>query len=70
MRRFHLQRDADESGVSGTGCVAEGVVFSSGVAVLVWTVIAASVAIYPSVKALERVHGHNGKTRIIWLDAT
>ena len=35
-RIFHLLRLADESGVSGTGRVAEGVIFSNGWVALVW----------------------------------
>ena len=34
MRTFEMTRKADESGVSGTGKVAEGVVFESGYTVL------------------------------------
>ena len=36
MRRFELHRDHDVSGVSGTGLVAEGALFSDGVAVVRW----------------------------------
>jgi len=37
MRRtFVLHRDEDVSGVSGTGVVAEGVVFSDGAVVVRW----------------------------------
>ena len=35
-RRFELHRDDDVSGVSGTGVVAEGVLFSSGRVALEW----------------------------------
>ena len=30
MRRFYLQRDEDATGISGTGKVAEGILFSTG----------------------------------------
>ncbi len=36
MKQFHLVRTEDESGVSGTGYVAEGVIFSNGWCVLRW----------------------------------
>jgi hypothetical protein len=36
MRQFHLVRTEDISGVSGTGHIAEGVVFSNGWCVLRW----------------------------------
>lgn len=63
---FYLERDEDESGVSGTGVVAEGVVFSDGTAVLRWrTKPYASTAIYGSLAELEHIHGHGGKTRVV-----
>lgn len=36
MRSFEMTRKADESGVSGTGKVLEGVVFSDGPCVIRW----------------------------------
>lgn len=36
MRRFTMRREQDVSGVSGTGIVLEGVLFSSGVVVVHW----------------------------------
>jgi hypothetical protein len=69
MRRFYLVRDEDISGVSGCGVVAEGVCFSTGRAVLVWVTVYRSVAIYDSMECLVSIHGHDGKTRIVWLDA-
>jgi hypothetical protein len=68
MHRFRLIRDEDVSGVSGTGAVAEGVVFSSGKVVLAWCSEYRSVTVYDNVADLERVHGHEGRTRIEWLD--
>ena len=37
MRTFEMFRGADESGVSGTGKVLEGCVFTDGTVVLRWT---------------------------------
>ncbi len=65
MRPFWLQRVEDESGVSGVGLVAEGVVFSSGWCALTWLTGHKSVAFYPSLEEIEAIHGHNGKTKII-----
>lgn len=62
---FHLERDVDESGISGAGIVAEGVVFSNGKAVLSWLTDYTSVAIYENIEHLEAIHGHAGKTRIV-----
>jgi hypothetical protein len=36
MRRFVMHRQHDASGVSGTGLVLEGVLFSTGVVVIHW----------------------------------
>jgi len=70
VRGFLLQRDEDETGVSGTGCVAEGVLFSDGMVALRWVVGEhRSTVIWQSMEAVETIHGHNGKTRVVWLDA-
>lgn len=66
MRNFWLQRIEDESGVSGVGKVAEGVQFSNGKCVLAWLTQFQSVAVYDSIEELENIHGHNGKTVVVW----
>ena len=38
MRLWTMYRHADESGVSGTGIVAQGVVFANGMACIQWLV--------------------------------
>jgi hypothetical protein len=63
---FHLLRLADESGVSGIGWVAEGAVFSNGWVVLVWPTGTPSLNFYESIEAVEAVHGHGGRTRIVF----
>lgn len=68
MRRFHLLRQEDETGVSGTGIIAEGVVFTDGQVVLRWMTQYKSTAVYNSIKEVEKIHGHNGLTKIIWRD--
>jgi hypothetical protein len=68
MRRFLMDRDVDVSGMSGTGIVAEGVVFSDGTAVLRWVTEHTSTAIYPNIGELITIHGHDGTTRLTWLD--
>jgi hypothetical protein len=64
--RFHLHRREDESGVSGTGVVADGVQLSDGRCVLHWLTAVSSVAIYNSIEDLMAIHGHNGKTIVQW----
>jgi len=62
---FHLERDEDETGVSGTGAVAEGIVFSNGKVVMSWLTEHTSIAVYENMNHLEAIHGHNGKTRVV-----
>jgi hypothetical protein len=68
MRRFHLLRDEDETGVSGKGVVAEGCVFTDGVTVIRWHGATPSTVVHDSITAVEKIHGHGGKTKIIWKD--
>jgi hypothetical protein len=72
-RAFSMVRGADESGVSGTGKVLEGAVFSDDTTVVRWLTkdMPSSTAIYPSYKAFTRIHidSHpNNKTRVVWHD--
>jgi hypothetical protein len=68
--RFVLLRDEDVSGVSGTGVVAEGVVFSDGIAVLRWRGQWPTSVVFHErgLEAVREVHGHGGKTRVVVLD--
>lgn len=69
MKRFVLQRLEDETGVSGIGIVAEGVQFTNGTCVLIWlTEIRSIAAIYESIDIVNKLHGHDGKTFIEWID--
>lgn len=68
MRRFVLNRVEDETGISGTGVVAEGVVFSDGTAALRWKSEFRSTAVYASMSDVEAIHGHGGKTLIVYFD--
>ena len=65
-RKFKLVRDDDETGISGTGVVAEGIEFSNGMCAMCWLTAMHSVAVYPNVRQLEAIHGHNGRARIVF----
>ena len=65
IRTFHLQRLEDETGVSGTGRVAEGVIFTNGWVAMAWLTAHTSIAFYPSLREVEAIHGHNGKTLVV-----
>ncbi len=69
-RPFILQRDADVTGVSGTGVVAEGVEFTGGVVALRWLSAWPTSVVFHDrgMAAVVAVHGHNGATRVVWLD--
>jgi len=65
-RIFDLVRHRDETGVSGTGKVAEGVLFADGQCVMRWCTSTRSTAIYETIADLIRIHGHNGATQVRW----
>ncbi|MET9517454.1 hypothetical protein [Streptomyces sp. NPDC002994] len=67
-RRFTLVRNIDETGVSGTGVIVEGLEFTDGTVALRWLTGTTSTAIYASMRDVETIHGHGGKTRIVWID--
>lgn len=73
VKIFTMKRLEDETGVSGTGVVLEGVEFSNGHVVVNWMSAkhpeANSIAIFDSWAAFEEVHitPHPGnKTEITW----
>ena len=76
-RLFTLERRIDETGVSGTGRVLDGVVFHTGQVVICWRTDTrpdepgfSSLAIYPSWDAFLHVHVHphpRGSTEIRFL---
>lgn len=68
MRRFTLLREEDETGTSGTGLVAEGVEFTSGWCALTWLTPYGCVTFYENLKVLDHLHGHHGKTHVVFLD--
>jgi hypothetical protein len=67
LRVFQLLRDEDPSGVSGVGRVAVGVVFPSGKIVLEWLGSHSTLGIYDDLRRVEHIHGHGGKTRIVFM---
>jgi len=70
MKQFHLERKEDETGVSGTGKVAEGVIFGNGKVAMNWisdntNIDASSLGIYDSIDDVRKIHGHEGKTEVV-----
>lgn len=68
MRRFELVRDEDVSGVSGVGVVAKGVEFDDGLCVMRWCSTKTSTAIYNTWTELLDIHGHEGRTKLRFID--
>jgi hypothetical protein len=64
---FQLDRIEDKSGVSGTGIVADGVVFPDGTVALRWRGETRSTVIYDNLADVLKIHGHGGSTRIKYL---
>jgi hypothetical protein len=67
-RRFYIQRDVDVTGASGTGRVADGVLWSDGSASVRWRGEHASVVFWDRFESALWVHLHGGASRIVWLD--
>jgi hypothetical protein len=67
-RRFHLERLADVSGQTGVGTVAEGVLFPCGKVALCWATPPHAVGVYERIADVERVHGHQGRTLVVFQD--
>ncbi len=58
MRRFTMGRQFDVSGVSGTGIVLEGVLFSTGVVVIHWLTPPprGSISVFDSLEQFLSIH--------------
>lgn len=65
-RKFKMIRNEDETGISGTGIVAEGIEFSNGICAICWLTPMSSVAIYQNSCQLEAIHGHGGRTTLVF----
>jgi hypothetical protein len=74
IRTFEVIRQEDESGVSGVGLVAEGVIFSDGTCITRWVSHISpgrSTVVWDSYGAFSAVHisSHpNNKTQVIFND--
>jgi hypothetical protein len=62
---YELHRDEDISGISGSGHVADAVVFHNGKCVVSWRGPKASIVVYDSLEDAKAIHGHNGSTRFV-----
>jgi hypothetical protein len=67
-RLFKLWRTVDVSGVSGVGWIAEGMVTTVGKVLMIWYGYGAGTETYDSVDQMMYVHGHGGKTKMVYDD--
>src|SRR3954466_732748 len=65
MKLFHFYRIKDQSGVSGTGAVVEGVQFTNGWCALRWISNKSSICFYRSIEEVKQIHSHGGRTEIV-----
>lgn len=76
---FILRRNVDDTQVSGTGVVAEGIRFSDGTVALRWLEVPRdsfshkrgvrpTTALHESIESVIALHGHKGATVVEWLD--
>ena len=66
MTKFWLQRNVDVTGISGTGIVAEGVVFTDGTAVMHWLSKESTLTTFSGgLEQIERLHGHGGASVLV-----
>lgn len=71
-RLFALHRSEDVNGSSGTGLVAYGVKWPNGQVVTWWVASKVNVhqlTLWDGLTELLRVHGHSGRTSVVWLSA-
>ena len=67
-RAFVLVREEDLTGISGEGIVAGGVEFPDGTVVLRWYSDWPTSVVFHErgIESVEAVHGHGGKTKVVW----
>ena len=73
MKTFKLKRNFDESGISGTGIVLEGAVFTDGTCVIRWCTpnTPPTTGVYDTFEHFMKIHVDShpaNKTEIIWDD--
>jgi hypothetical protein len=72
MRPFELVRTEDVTGVSGTGVVAEGIIFKDGQVAMRWCTEDGdgtagglnSTVIHENINNVIEIHGHEGRTKV------
>lgn len=70
---FRMIRRNDETGISGNGCVLEGVLFSTGKVVVNWLSDKGSVVVWDSLEDFLDIHINShpaNRSLLVWSDGT
>lgn len=67
-RRFQLIRHVDVTGASGTGLVADGVMWPDKTVTVRWRGDKPSTVNWGHIDHAMAIHGHGGATTVRWLD--
>ncbi|MBF6295563.1 hypothetical protein [Nocardia farcinica] len=65
VRVFQLHRDRDVTGYSGTGVVADGVIWPDGAVSMRWRGPVRSTVEAACLADIQTIHGHDGATRVV-----
>ncbi len=70
LRRFYLRRLKDETGVSRTGRVLEGILTQSGKVITEWRPPHSTIGVYNSFAEFKLIHidCHPSCNQVVWLD--
>lgn len=69
-RLFQLHRDVDVTGFSGTGVVADGVIWPDGTVSMRWRGEVRTTTEAACMAHIQTIHGHDGATRVVLADDT
>jgi hypothetical protein len=68
FRRFTLVRHEDVHDFSGTGPVVHGCQWPDGSVAYRWNSAMATTVIARSIEDVVAIHGHDGRTVLVWVD--
>ncbi|WP_084497186.1 hypothetical protein [Nocardia amamiensis] len=68
VRVFQLHRDVDVTGFSGTGVVADGVIWPDGAVSMRWRGAVRTTVEASCLADIQLIHGHDGVTRVVVAD--
>jgi len=65
FEEFHLIRNEDIHGNSGTGVIARGMIYPSGFVYMEWVSHVHTETRFNNIKDVELLHSHNGRTVVV-----